>query len=273
MGQRHHSQNGHCLPLTLFVYNGLMWKILSRAASPQTSYRWASLLLPWLMVLAICAFGYGLVGGLWQAPADYQQGDVYRIIFIHVPAAAWSLGIYMVMSAAALVHLVWKLKVADIVAKLSAPVGASFTLLALLTGSIWGKPTWGTWWIWDARLTAELILLFIYAGIIALRTAIPDPKLAAQVSSILVLVGLVNIPIVHYSVDWWQTLHQGATILKFSAPSISPSMLYPLIAMLLAFFLYYLIILLIGLRSELLKREQKTTWAQTIIHDSSPFAK
>ncbi len=249
-----------------------MLRILSQAASPQTSYRWAGLLLPWLTVLAICAFGYGLVGGLWQAPADYQQGDVYRIIFIHVPAAAWSLGIYIMMSAAALVHLVWKLKVADIIAKLSAPIGASFTVLALLTGSIWGKPTWGTWWIWDARLTAELILLFIYAGIISLRTAIPDPKLASQVSGVLVLVGLVNIPIVHYSVDWWQTLHQGATILKFSTPSISPSMLYPLLAMLLAFFLYYLIILLIGLRSELLNREQKTTWAQTIIQNFNPFA-
>lgn len=212
-----------------------------------------------------CAFAYGLVGGLWQAPADYQQGDAYRVIFIHVPAAAWSLGIYVMMSSAALVYLIWKIKIADIVAKLSAPIGASFTLLALITGSIWGKPTWGTWWIWDARLTSELILLFIYGGIIALRSAIPEPPLASQVSNILTLVGLVNIPIIHYSVDWWQTLHQGATILKLSAPSIATSMLYPLLAMLIAFFLYYLLVLLMGLRYELLKREQQTHWVQQLL--------
>lgn len=239
-----------------------MWKIFYKAASPKTSFDWAGRLLPWITLLTVCTFGYGLLGGLWQAPADYQQGDAYRVIFIHVPTAAWSLGIYVIMSAAALIHLVWKIKIADIVAKLSAPIGASFTLLALITGSIWGKPTWGTWWIWDARLTSELILLFIYGGIIALRNTIPEPQLASQVSGILTLVGLVNIPIIHYSVDWWQTLHQGATILKLSAPSIAPSMLYPLLAMLAAFFLYYLLVLLMGLRYELLKREQHTHWVR-----------
>jgi heme exporter protein C len=242
-----------------------MWKKLSQFASPKVVYRWAGYLLPWLSVLALCSFAYGLLGGLWQAPSDYQQGEVYRIIFIHVPAAAWSLGVYVIMSTAALVYLIWKVKVADILAKLSAPIGASFTFLALFTGTIWGKPTWGTWWIWDARLTAELILLFIYAGIIALRSAIPEPKLASQASAILILVGLVNIPIVHYSVIWWQTLHQGPTLLKLGAPSIAANMLYPLLAMLLAFFIYYLLILLIGLRSEILSREQQTQWVQSDI--------
>lgn len=243
-----------------------MWKVLSRAVSPKTTYLWAGLLLPWLSILALLAFAFGLVGGLWRAPADYQQGDVYRIIFIHVPAAAWSLGVYVVMSAAALVYLIWKVKIADIIAQKSAVAGAVFTVLALITGSIWGKPTWGTWWIWDARLTAELILLFIYAGIIALRAAIPESKLAAQTTGVLTCVGLVNIPVVHYSVVWWQTLHQGATLLKLSAPSIAPSMLYPLLAMLAAFFFYYLIILTLGLRYELLKREQHTHWVQSIIN-------
>ncbi len=225
-----------------------MWKFFYKIASPPTSFYWSGRLLPWLTGLMLATLCYGLVGGLWLAPPDYQQGDAYRIIFVHVPAAAWSLGIYMIMSAAALIHLIWKIKVADLVAKLSAPLGACFTLLALVTGSIWGKPTWGTWWIWDARLTAELILLFIYSGIIGLRSAIPEQQLAAQISDVLTLVGLVNIPIIHYSVNWWQTLHQGATILKLSSPSIAPSMLSPLLAMLLAFFLYYLIILLLGLR-------------------------
>jgi heme exporter protein C len=242
-----------------------MWKKLSQFTSPKVSFLWAGWVLPWLSIVALACFTYGLVGGLWQAPSDYQQGEVYRIIFIHVPAAAWSLGVYVAMSAAALVYLIWKLKVADIIAKLSAPIGASFTFLALFTGAIWGKPTWGTWWIWDARLTSELILLFIYAGVISLRSLIPEPKLAAQTSSALILVGMVNIPIVHYSVIWWQTLHQGPSILKLSTPSIAASMLYPLLAMLLAFFLYYLIVLMIGLRYEILKREQQTHWAQSLL--------
>lgn len=242
-----------------------MWTILYKAASPRTCYEWAGRLLPWLTVLAVFAFGYGLVGGLLLAPSDYQQGDAYRIIFVHVPAATWSSGVYIGMSLAVVIYWVWKIKVADIVAQLSAPIGALFTLIALLTGSIWGKPTWGTWWIWDARLTSELILLFIYGGIIALRSSMPEPQLASQVSGILTLVGLVNIPIIHYSVNWWQTLHQGATILKLGKPSIAPSMLYPLLAMMAAFFLYYLIVLLIGLRYELLKREQQTRWVQDII--------
>lgn len=230
-----------------------MWKIFYQAASPKTSFYWAGRLLPCFIVIFLLTFSYGLIGGLWFAPPDYQQGQVYRIIFIHVPAAAWSLGVYLMMSGSALVFLVWKIKVADIITKLSAPIGACFTLLALITGSIWGKPTWGTWWIWDARLTAELILLFIYGGIIALRSSIPEPKLASQASNILTLIGIINIPIVHYSVNWWQTLHQGATILKLAAPSIVPSMLAPLLAMLIAFFCYYFILLLFGLRSELVE--------------------
>lgn len=240
-----------------------MWKKLALFLSPKNSYHWAGCALPWLYGLAAFSFIYGLIGGLWQAPSDYQQGEVYRIIFIHVPAAAWSLGVYVIMSGMALLFLIWKIKIADMIAKLSAPIGAIFTLLALFTGAIWGKPTWGTWWIWDARLTSELILLFIYVGVIALRSVIPESRMASQASSVLALIGLVNIPIVHYSVTWWQTLHQGPTLLKLSAPSIASNMLYPLLAMLFAFFWYYLIVLIIGLRVEILSREQQTHWVQT----------
>lgn len=240
-------------------------KFFYQLASPKTCFQWIERLLPWISVCTLLLFSYGLVGGLWLAPSDYQQGDVYRIIYIHVPAAIWSLGIYMFMSFTVIIHWIWKIKIADSVAKMSALIGALFTAMALITGSIWGKPTWGTWWIWDARLTSELILLFIYAGIIALRSALPDPELGAKACGLLTLIGLINIPIVHYSVDWWQTLHQGATILQLAKPSIAPAMLYPLLAMIGAFFCYFLMVLALGLRYELLKRERKSSWVQNYL--------
>ncbi len=242
-----------------------MLKLFYQLASPRTCFQWMGRILPWVSLAAICLFAYGLAGGLWLAPADYQQGDVYRIIYIHVPAAMWSLGIYIFMSVAVIIHWVWKIKIADSIAKLSAPIGALFTLMALITGSIWGKPTWGTWWIWDARLTSELILFFIYAGIMSLRSAMPDLDLAAKASGLLTLVGLVNIPIVHYSVDWWQTLHQGATLLQLAKPTMAPQMLYPLFAMIGAFFCYFLVILALGLQYELLKREAQSSWVQSYL--------
>ena len=237
---------------------------IHKAASPKTTYRWARMVQPWIALFCLLAFAYGLYGGLVLAPSDYQQGNVYRIIYLHVPSAIWSLGVYMAMTAAVIVHFIWKIKVADIVAKVSAPIGACFALLTLITGSIWGKPTWGTWWIWDARLTSELILLFIYIGIIAIRSAIPERQLAAKASGVVTLLGVVNIPIIHYSVDWWHTLHQGATILKFSQPSIVPSMLYPLLSMIAAFMLYYVWLLLVKVRYELVKREKETAWVREI---------
>jgi len=178
------------------------------------------------------------VDGLLFAPADYQQGDAFRIMYLHVPAAIWSLGVYMMMSISVLFFFIWKIKLADIIAKVSAPVGVIFTVICLVTGSIWGRPTWGTWWIWDARLTSELLLLFIYFGIMALRSAIPNPQLAARASGVFTLIGLVNIPIIHYSVNWWNTLHQGAS-LSLTNATIAPSMLHPLIAMIVGFLFYY----------------------------------
>ena len=178
-----------------------MWTFISKAASPKTCYRLACRLQPFAIMLCLSFAAYGLVGGLLLAPPDYQQGSVYRIIYLHVPLAIGSMAVYMIMATAVIFFFIWKIKVADIVAKACAPIGVIFVFLTLLTGSIWGQPTWGTWWIWDARLTSELILLFIYMGIISLRSAIPEPALAARASGIMTLVGLVNIPIVHYSLD------------------------------------------------------------------------
>lgn len=237
-----------------------------RLASPKYFYHLAGKWLPWLGIAASILFVAGLIGGLYIAPPDYQQGDAFRIIYIHVPAAILSLGLYTLMASSALIFLVWKIKLADVVAKVVAPIGATFTALALITGSIWGKPMWGTWWIWDARLTSELILLFIYFGVIALRNATLNPEVGARISSILVLVGFVDIPIIHYSVYWWNTLHQQATILRFAKPTIALSMLYPLLIMLLAFFLYAFALILWRVRNEILWRERRATWVHELIN-------
>src|SRR3990167_2007799 len=175
-----------------------MFKLrMTKIVSPPICYGLCRLIQPWAMTLCLLAFMGGLIDALYLAPLDYQQGDVYRILFLHVPAAILSLVIYLVMSIAVIVHFVWKIKVADIFAKVCAPLGVLFTMITLITGAVWGKPTWGTFWIWDARLTSELILLFIYFGIIAVRSAIPEPLLAARASGLMTLVGVVNIPIIH----------------------------------------------------------------------------
>jgi heme exporter protein C len=207
----------------------------------------------------------GIYGGLVLAPPDYQQGDSYRIIFIHVPAAWMSLFIYVVMAVCGIVTIVWRMKLAEVVLICSAPIGASFTFLALATGSIWGKPMWGTWWVWDARLTSELILLFLYLGVIGLHNAIEDKRVAARAVAILAIVGVVNVPIIHYSVEWWNSLHQGATIMKFDRPSIHWSMLIPLLLMALAFQVYYALALFQSCRGELLKRERNSKWVTELI--------
>ncbi len=237
-----------------------MMNFLHRLASPPHFYRISGRLLPWLGALFAILLVAGLVGGLYLAPPDYQQGDSFRIMYIHVPAAWMSLFVYMVMAGAGLIVLVWRIKLAELVAIHSAPIGASFTFLALVTGSIWGKPMWGTWWVWDARLTSELILLFLYLGVIGLYNAIEDKRAAARAISILALVGVVNIPIIHYSVEWWNTLHQGPTVTRFDKPAIATSMLIPLLLMALAFKVYYLLALLMRLRLALLEREANSRW-------------
>lgn len=242
-----------------------MWTFIHRLGSPKTCYHWVGLILPWVAGLCLLSFIYGLLGALYWAPADYQQGEVFRIIYLHVPCAILSMAIYAWMSLNAVLYLVWKLKLADIILKVSAPMGAIFTALALLTGALWGKPTWGTYWIWDARLSSELILLFIYMGIMALRSSLPEPQTAAKITSVLTLVGCINLPIIHYSVVWWHSLHQGATLLKWAKPSIAPDMLKPLLVMILAFTLYFLCWLLVRVRSELLLREKQSAWVSEIL--------
>ena len=176
--------------------------------------------------------------------------------------------VYIVMAIAGGIGLVWKMKMADIIASSAAPLGAAFTILALITGSLWGKPMWGTWWIWDARLTSELILLFLYLGFIALQSAIEDRRTAANACAVLALVGVVNIPIIHYSVEWWNTLHQGATVTRFDKPAMATSMLIPLLTMFLAFKLYFGTTLLMRARVEILERERDTTWMKEMIMGS-----
>jgi heme exporter protein C len=237
-----------------------MLRFVHQLASPPYFYRLAGRLLPWLGTVCLALVLAGLYTGLVVAPVDYQQGDSYRIMFVHVPSAWMSLFIYVIMAGAGAIGLVWRIKLAEVVAVSSAPIGAAFTFLALVTGSVWGKPMWGTWWVWDARLTSELLLLFLYLGVIALNGAIEDKRTAARAVAILALVGVVNIPIIHYSVEWWNTLHQGPTITKLDAPSIHVSMLIPLLLMALAFKLYYLVAVLIRARCELLVRERNSSW-------------
>lgn len=245
-----------------------MFRWFHRLASTKNFYRLAEILGPWLAALCVVLLGVGIFQGLFIAPTDYEQGESYRIIYVHVPAAWLSMFIYMVMAFCSLMVVVWKMKLADIVAQVSAPIGASFTFLALATGSLWGKPMWGTWWEWDARLTSELILLFIYIGYMALRASIDNPSTRARAAAILSLVGVVNIPIIHFSVDWWNTLHQPASIMKFDKPSIHPSMLQPLLLCALGFTFFYVVVMLLKTRTVILERESKAAWVQDRIAEN-----
>jgi len=240
-------------------------RLYHQFASPPYFYRTSGLWLPYIMGLCALLFAYGLYSGLILAPIDYEQGEAYRIIFVHVPAAWMSMFVYMVMAVTGAIALVWRLKLAEIVMISCAPIGASFTFLALATGSIWGKPMWNTWWVWDARLTSELLLLFLYFGVIALYNAIEDRRTAARAVAILAIVGVVNIPIIHYSVEWWNTLHQGPTVTKFDKPSIHLSMLIPLLVMAVAFKLFFIGGLFMRVRTELLKREKNSKWVTALL--------
>lgn len=242
-----------------------MWAWFHKFGSPRYFYGFAGRLLPWLAVPCAILFAVGLYLGLVVAPSDYEQGESYRIIYVHVPSAWMSMFVYVFMAVLAAVGLIWRVKLAESMATASAPIGASFTFLALVTGSIWGKPMWGTWWVWDARLTSELILLFLYFGFMALQSAISDRQTAWRAASILLLVGVVNIPIIHYSVEWWYTLHQPATITKFDKPSIHVSMLIPLLVMAVAFQLFYFSVLMSRVRAEILHRERRTQWVRELV--------
>jgi heme exporter protein C len=242
-------------------------RFFHQMGSPRYFYNVAGKLIPWFMAGFLITLIWGLYDGLIVAPPDYQQGESYRIMYIHVPAAWMSMFIYVVMAVSGLISLVWRIKMTEIIVISSAAVGASFTFLALATGSLWGKPMWGTWWVWDARLTSELLLLFLYLGIIALHSAIEDKRVAARAVSILALVGVVNIPIIHYSVEWWNTLHQTASITKFDKPSMDMSMLIPLLIMAISFKLYYGAVVLMRARAEIVERERNSRWVQEMVEE------
>ena len=243
-----------------------MWVWLHKFGSPKYFYDVSGKILPWVGGATALLILIGLYLGLFASPADYQQRDTVRIMYIHVPSAWNSMFIYLLMATAAAIGLIWNIKIADIVAAVSAPIGASFTLLTLVTGSLWGKPMWGTWWEWDARLTSELILLFLYLGYIALQSAFEDRRTAARASAVLAIVGAVNVPIIYYSVQWWNTLHQPQS-LGVGTSAIHPSMLWPLLLMAIGFKLLYVTILLLRTRAEVLERERNSVWVQELVQD------
>ena len=228
---------------------------MQRFANPARFMRLSARLLPWTGGLAAGLIGVGLYMALFEAPADYQQGQSVRIMFVHVPSAWMALMIYTVMASASAVGLIWKHPLADLVAKACAPIGASFTFVALVTGALWGQPMWGTWWVWDARLTSVLILLFLYIGYMALWHAFDEPIRAAKAAAILALVGFVNVPIIKFSVDWWNTLHQPASVAKLGGPSIHVSLLIPLLVMGAGFTAYFVTVLLLRVRREITARK------------------
>ncbi|MBL6954273.1 MAG: heme ABC transporter permease [Alphaproteobacteria bacterium] len=220
-------------------------------ANPTRFTRLAGRIQPWAGGLAALLLAVGFYLALIVVPADYQQGDTVRIMFVHVPSAWMAMFCYIFLAVASAVALIWKHPLADLAAKASAPIGAGFTFLALVTGSLWGKPMWGAWWVWDARLTSVLILFFLYLGYMALWQSIEDGQKAAKAAAVLALVGAINVPIIKFSVDWWNTLHQPASVLRMDGPAIHPSMLWPLLIMALAFKVYFVALLLARMRMEL----------------------
>ncbi len=236
-------------------------------ASPRYFYQIAASIIPWFMLPAIVLMIFGTINGLFIAPPDYQQGDAYRIIYVHVPSAYISMLAYSLMAITSLIALIWRIKLAHAITVSAAPLGAWFTFLALITGSIWGKPMWGTWWEWgDPRLTSELLMLFLYLGYMALRSSIIDENKADQLSSILILVGAINIPIIHFSVEWWNSLHQTSTLLKIDGPAIATSMLIPLLSMIIGLSLYFGALLLIRTRAEVLLRNRRSKWVNELFN-------
>ncbi len=233
-------------------------------SSPATFYPLAGRLIPWFMAIAVILIGIGLYLSFFVAPTDYKQGEGYRIIFVHVPAAWMSMFIYLIMAFWAVMGLVFNTRLSAMMSQALAPTGAMFTFLALWTGAFWGKPMWGTWWVWDARLTSELILFFLYIGFIALQGAIDDTRRGDRAGAILLLVGVVNIPIIYFSVKWWNTLHQGASISVTQGSSMASIMLNTMLIMALGFWAYTIAVALSRARSIILEREMDSQWVREL---------
>ncbi len=238
---------------------------LFKFASPQKFYPIAGRLIPWFWSIAALLTLWGLWMGFFVAPTDAAQGESYRIIFIHVPAAWMSMVIYLAMAGWAALGLVLNTRLSSMMATALAPTGALMTFIALWTGSLWGYPAWGTWWVWDARLTSELILLFLYIGFMALHASIDDPRRADKAAAIIAIVGAVNVPIIYFSVKWWNTLHQGATVNITKASTMASSMLQAMLIMSLAFWAYSIAVTLMRVRSIILERERNTSWVRDMV--------
>jgi heme exporter protein C len=241
------------------------WQWFHRLSSPKWFYQISGKYLPWLWGITILLMALGLYQGLYNSPVDYQQSSTVRIMYIHVPAAFASMMFYVIMAIAAAVGYIWRIKLAHMAAISVAPVGAAMTLIALVTGSLWGKPIWNTWWEWDARLTSELILFFLYIGFISLHSAFDDREVGDRAAGVLGMVGVINVPIIHFSVEWWHTLHQGATISKFEKPSMDPAMLYALLIMIAAVTLFCTAMMIYRMRSEILSREHNKKWVREVV--------
>ena len=241
------------------------WQWFHKLGSPRWFYGIADRFNPLLLGSGLLLLVAGIVWGLAYAPPDYLQGNSYRIIFIHVPTAFLAQSIYIMMAVAGAVTLIWRMKLADVFVRSVAPIGAAFTFLALFTGAVWGKPTWGAYWVWDARLTSMLILLFLYFGIIALGSAISDEKSSARAVAVLALVGVVNIPIIKYSVNWWNTLHQPATFKWTERPAMQMDMWLPLLLSVLGLYLFFTWLAFVRMQTEILHRERRTQWVRQLI--------
>ena len=235
-----------------------------RYAAPQAFFPLAGKMIPYFGILAVVFAVAGLYLGFFVAPTDFQQGDAYRIIFLHVPAAWMSMFLYVVMALWGALGFILNTRLSGMMASAIAPTGAMFTFLALWTGALWGKPTWGTWWVWDARLTSELILLFLYVGFIALKASIDDPRRADRAGAVLALVGVVNVPIIYFSVQWWNTLHQGASVSLTKSPSMATTMLWGMLLMALAACMYSIAVCLARVRLIIREREREMAWMQEL---------
>ncbi len=242
-----------------------MWTWFHRLASPPTFFRLAERYAPWVGLLAAALMAWGWIGGLVFAPPDYQQKDAFRIIYVHVPAAALSLSLYVAMAVAGVIAVIWRMKLAEIALVAIAPVGASMTVVALVTGMLWGKPMWGTYWVWDARLTSELVQLFLYLGVIGLYQSFDDARAGARACALLAIVGAINVPIVKYSVEWWNSLHQTSTILQMGKPTMSMDMAIPLYASLLGTLLFCGYVIVRRMQNEVLWRERRTGWVREML--------
>ena len=240
---------------------------IHKLGSPPWFYNFTGKFIPWFWALFLGLTVWGLYLGLIKGPADYLQGESVRIIYLHVPAAWMSMLIYIMMAIMGFIALVWRIRIVEILAMASAPIGAAFTIVTLTAGSLWGRPTWGTYWVWDARLTSELVLLFLFLGVIGLYNSIDEPRKAARAACLLAIVGAVNLPIIHYSVKWWNTLHQGSSISLMGGSSIDSSILWPLLIMAFAAKFFYAANLLTRARVKLLEQDVRKAWVREVLRE------